>query len=446
MLVQISAWVGRQFHSFCGKPIRRYILDAISVAHKIAPTIVGDMIRVGAAIPGSPEKLDLLLDFLGEPRPWPQRGTVRLLQVPIARFAQYRITHPAREVVIEPPKIMGNHSLVHCKRRPLGPNYIATVQDCLVHMSSSVVIAGKKILQQSLDTDLRGYVDRQSTFFTTAGRGKYVLTANPKLDPSTSYERGILIGNRFAYNYFHFLIECLPRVILARAAGVEPAPFVVGEVPPSCVELLSWFGSLLQLDSFTLTHFETLHIPHLDSFSPDNPAFFARSVYDTTYLEMTRRAVLDRVPVVDRCTSDIIYLGRRGGNTRNIVNEEEVLPILQSINADIIYPGEMCIAEQVAAFQAANLIIAPAGAGVANILFCRPGARLIVLNQDKLVNPGYFSLLAQSLGVGFCSVAGRGIEDRVHSSFVIDPDTLARAIDSMIGRNSSRSFGVDGAS
>jgi capsular polysaccharide biosynthesis protein len=412
--------------SFRQKPIRRGILWAFCVCHQIMPGPVGCLLRAITRIPGAPSKFGALLDFVGER---PPRDCVKLEQAPIDSAAARRVTHAAREVTIEPHTIFGTHSLSHSSRRRLQANYIALVRDCQLHMPSSAIIAGGRILRQSADTDLTRHVEQQSQFFPKAGQNRYFLARNPRLQVSASYERGILIANRFARNYFHFLIECLPRVIYADENNIESAPFVVSNIPKQCRDLLALFGSFFVLEDGTLTSFKRLHLPYLANFSPDSPVLVPRAAYDTSYLTKARDAILDRIVLPPSGGSKILYLARKARSPRVVFNEDEIIPILRDGGAQILDPGEMSIADQIAAFRSAEIVIAPAGAAVANVLFCHQGARLIVLHQDRLVNPGYFGLLARAAGVSYCSVAGRAIENAVHSSYVIAPALLRRAID-----------------
>jgi len=70
-----------------------------------------------------------------------------------------------------------------------------------------------------------------------------------------------------------------------------------------------------------------------------------------------------------------IFISRRG--PRSIVNEREVLRALQPLGFRSCRLEIMSLAEQVAVFQRAECVVGPHGAGLTNLLFCRSGTKVI---------------------------------------------------------------------
>jgi hypothetical protein len=70
-----------------------------------------------------------------------------------------------------------------------------------------------------------------------------------------------------------------------------------------------------------------------------------------------------------------IFISRRG--PRSIVNEREVLRALQPLGFRSCRLETMSLAEQVAVFQRAECVVGPHGAGLTNLLFCRSGTKVI---------------------------------------------------------------------
>ena len=66
------------------------------------------------------------------------------------------------------------------------------------------------------------------------------------------------------------------------------------------------------------------------------------------------------------------------------------------------------MADQILLFQSAEFIIGPHGAGLANLLFCEPGTKVIELMPCVEVRP-FFWLISEKLalvhGMQFCATA-----------------------------------------
>jgi len=105
-------------------------------------------------------------------------------------------------------------------------------------------------------------------------------------------------------------------------------------------------------------------------------------------------------------------------------------------------PGSLSFAEQIAAFRDATHIVAPHGAGLANILWCAPGTHVL-----EVFHPHYgtwaYGMIKDALGLDYATLVARdGLSDapefndpalpreqtHMHSSrdMWVDPDELER--------------------
>ena len=72
-------------------------------------------------------------------------------------------------------------------------------------------------------------------------------------------------------------------------------------------------------------------------------------------------------------------------SSRTICNEAEMLRAVESKGFQIIEPARMRLREQIDAFQYADVIVSPHGSTFANLVFCRPGTRVLDLMPDSWV-------------------------------------------------------------
>ena len=56
-------------------------------------------------------------------------------------------------------------------------------------------------------------------------------------------------------------------------------------------------------------------------------------------------------------------------------------------------PGTMSVQEQIDHFAAAEVVVAPHGAGLVNLTFAPPGVRVLELFAPRYLNPGYWAIV-----------------------------------------------------
>ena len=108
-----------------------------------------------------------------------------------------------------------------------------------------------------------------------------------------------------------------------------------------------------------------------------------------------RRLAADRLPASPDLSgySRGLYVTRGDvANTRRYVEEPELWPALESLGFTRLDPGTVPVREQIDRFAAADVIVAPHGAALANLVFARPGVRVLELFAPDYVNPCYWAI------------------------------------------------------
>jgi glycosyltransferase involved in cell wall biosynthesis len=99
----------------------------------------------------------------------------------------------------------------------------------------------------------------------------------------------------------------------------------------------------------------------------------------------------------------------RNGSTRKIQNIEQLQAFLSRYGFETVYLEGMSVVDQILLFQSAEFVISPHGAGLANLLFCEPGTKVIELMPRVEVRP-FFWMISDKLdlvhGMLFCSPVG----------------------------------------
>ena len=114
----------------------------------------------------------------------------------------------------------------------------------------------------------------------------------------------------------------------------------------------------------------------------------------------------------------------RKGLRRAIYNIGQVEDFLTRYGFETVYLEGMSMRDQILLFQSAEFIVSPHGAGLASLLFCEPGTKVIELSPPSEVRP-FFWLISEKLelvhGMQFCATVAEG---EFESSIVVDVNKL----------------------
>jgi capsular polysaccharide biosynthesis protein len=127
-----------------------------------------------------------------------------------------------------------------------------------------------------------------------------------------------------------------------------------------------------------------------------------------------------------------LYVSRRDARWRRLVNEDEIVPELLRLGFEVVSLDGRSLAEQAVLFHDAAVIVAPHGAGLANILFSRPGTLLIELLAERAGGSllRVYHTLAAQLGIRYLGVkAGSELAD---GDFRLAPGVLGALLPELL--------------
>jgi len=162
-------------------------------------------------------------------------------------------------------------------------------------------------------------------------------------------------------NYYHWTVECLLRVRLLERYGSETGTYPTLLVPE---DRSSWMDESLELLDYSgdiegfgkgITQVETLVVPTFPDPIPRD-CFWIRERMKSN-LETTENS------------NQRIFVAREDATVRRIANHDAVQQVLDRYNIDTYLLGELSVREQVELFNSAELVVAPHGAGLTNILY-----------------------------------------------------------------------------
>jgi len=92
-----------------------------------------------------------------------------------------------------------------------------------------------------------------------------------------------------------------------------------------------------------------------------------------------------------------IYIQRQGAVTRKVKNHNDLLLALKGWESVAL--EKLSIADQIKTFASASHILAPHGAGLVNLLWCRQGTKVIEMQDAKMVHKKVYPVLSHHLGL-----------------------------------------------
>lgn len=193
--------------------------------------------------------------------------------------------------------------------------------------------------------------------------------------------------------YYHWMFDVLPRIQLLRAGGYDLDAvdkfFINSYISKFHVETLNRIGIPRNkiIESHINPHIQAdkLIVPSLVGNTGSIPGYacdFLRNEFlnnNAGNVQPSRR----------------LYINRGQVAHRRVINEPEIVELLKLSGFESIALETMSLTEQIALMASAAVVIAPHGAGLTNIVFCAPGAKVIEFLHPASVNVMYWTICNQ---------------------------------------------------
>jgi capsular polysaccharide biosynthesis protein len=121
-----------------------------------------------------------------------------------------------------------------------------------------------------------------------------------------------------------------------------------------------------------------------------------------------------------------IYVSRAVARKRLVENEKAVIAMLAGHGFEVLTLEKMSLVDQIAAFTEAEVVVAPHGAGLTNLLWTRPGAILLEIFPEGGVHGSAFLRLASQIGIDYFAFVGQATRNRDNTG---NPNNADIAID-----------------
>jgi hypothetical protein len=275
------------------------------------------------------------------------------------------------------------------------------IENALVHGPYGIVTVGDSVIADTLahiPFHLEGYARGRPG----ADGGVCIPPSVIKGEsPSAWHAAG---GNHF--NHYHFLLDIVPRLQLR--PFVETAFSGTILMSPPETRWQKHVGNILAthgVDVVILGEGEAVRVENLELVSNLAGHGFAPHPALIDFFDRWRLPPSATVAPERR-----LYLSRRDSTNRRIVNETDVIQLARLVGYEVCEVSSLGVMEQIGLFRSASHIIAPHGAGLANLVFCRPGTLVCELQMDGYLN-WCFRALAAVRQVRYGCVVGTPTRD-----------------------------------
>lgn len=211
-----------------------------------------------------------------------------------------------------------------------------------------------------------------------------------------------ILDSAGSFNYFHWLLNILPKVEFFENCDFEIDYYLVDQ------------QHKFQIESLKLLNFPVKKIINKNEFKnlkAKNLIFSNLPTSPGALNPSSLSFICDRFiknKTTNNFTKKRIYITRRNARQgRKITNEEDLIKKLELLNFGVYELEKLSFQEQITLFSDAEIIIAPHGAGLTNMIFCNEGIKLI-----EILNPNFqatcYWILANLKKIDYYCIFGEG--------------------------------------
>lgn len=269
------------------------------------------------------------------------------------------------------------------------------------------------------DSYTRAVFTQAAQLVESASTGNSALIASSNaLPPVYSLPgRVVCLSIRYSSNYFHWMYDLLPKIGLVQQSGLDFESIdrwiVNSDRLPFQDQTLSALGippekRIAEAQSYIQA--DELIVP-LSSFnlSSSSLSSFSAGRVPRWVCDRLRQQFLPDLQGSQCGDRKRLLISRSAAAYRRLINQAELLEAIAPFQFECVQLESFSFAEQVAMFNAAEIIIAPHGAGLSNLVFCQPNTTLLEIFLPNEVLD-YYRIISAHVGVRYYAWMGEPIE------------------------------------
>lgn len=287
--------------------------------------------------------------------------------------------YPAHEILRAKPHCIEEkiHWQFESEYHKTSPSvFAARLHNGRLFSNSGIVITEDNIVLEEVSRVLGGHIEETDIF------RKIIL---PR--PTVFTETIGVISTSAGEGFFHWMFDVLPRIFIINQSPWNVDKIVVNSVNSKFQEetlsLLDLLDNVIVLKENEHIQANELIVPSLPGSSGNMPKWVC---------DFLRRSFLPVSGSVDGKKKRLYVSRVNANNGRSVLNESDVMDLLAPLGFEVIYSENLSFQEQVRYFSQAEVIIAPHGAGLSNLVFCDEKTKVLEFFSPNYVNACYYAL------------------------------------------------------
>lgn len=226
--------------------------------------------------------------------------------------------------------------------------------------------------------------------------------------------RSLCLSTDYFNNYFHWMLDMLPKLLVVRDAGYQLHDFdhviVNSQMHEFQRESLLRMGvrpeQITCLDVANNLIVDEMVVPSM----AEQSGIFAREYID----KMNQLLVPADTSNYDQPQRVFVVRSKQKG--RSLANEPEVIKLVKRHGFKCIDLDGLTLERQIQLFKSASVVIAVHGAALTNLLFCKKRTRVLEILPDGFFHQMYF-YLARMRDLDYSCLISKSLEKTVKKQF-----------------------------
>lgn len=323
----------------------------------------------------------------------------------------------------------------------LPDTYVAELENVNIFRGTDIIIVKNACLYDEIDKNQKYIYGIKSPIINSIHKNQLIINYPQKTSITISH--GIHFAKDHSKNYFHWIIECLPRLSLITDLNKAIPLLIDDDIPPQLLEALQLLNinqrKIIKLQPGISYKVKKLYYPSQLSVLHDNystPRYNKDIIYCPRAINFVRNSVLKGFNINSKITRRKIYISRKYSDYRQLLNSRQIEDLLVARGFEIVFPENLSFFAQVRIFSEAEFIISQSGAGMANLIFAPKTCKVLIMAGD-VPNTNFqgFHALAEIVGINLEFLIGKSLILRktyaIHSDFYIDTQLLLNYLDNI---------------
>jgi capsular polysaccharide biosynthesis protein len=245
----------------------------------------------------------------------------------------------------------------------------------------------------------------------------------------------LLVANSDQPNFGHYMLDIVPLVHLGAKLGVPMLTWTLRPWQRGLIALLDVPPGLIrEIRPRTVFLEHAIVSNRLSGVSSQNAHPQHKEAFSLILSNVEKHA-----PSADYPSRILVCRGVR--NSRNVTNRKEVIDALSSLGFAAVQPEKLKIDDQAMIFSRAEYIVVEFGAAMANVMFCRPGTKVVEIIAEGQHDPWSAHLCAM-LGLNYVVLFQRQSEEDLikaprhvkdsEFTFAVDVPRLVETVEALL--------------